>query len=62
MLILLPLQMFDDPFFKKKFFGEEFSNQFKQNRVQRSLGSGVIVTKDGYIVTKIIMLLKMLKR
>lgn len=46
----LPLQMFDDPFFKK-FFGEEFSNQFKQNRVQRSLGSGVIITKDGYIVT-----------
>lgn len=46
----LPLQMFDDPFFKK-FFGDEFSNQFKQNRVQRSLGSGVIVTKDGYIVT-----------
>ena len=46
----LPLQMFDDPFFKK-FFGEEFSNQFKQNRVQRSLGSGVIVSKEGYIVT-----------
>ena len=46
----LPMQMFDDPFFRK-FFGEEFRNQFKQNRVQRSLGSGVIVTKDGYIVT-----------
>ncbi len=46
----LPMQMFDDPFFRK-FFGEEFTNQFKQNRVQRSLGSGVIVTKDGYIVT-----------
>ena len=46
----LPFQMFNDPFFKK-FFGDEFSNQFKQNRVQRSLGSGVIVTKDGYIVT-----------
>ncbi|WP_418179641.1 Do family serine endopeptidase [Aliarcobacter lanthieri] len=46
----LPLQMFDDPFFKR-FFGEDFSNQFKQSRVQRSLGSGVIVTKDGYIVT-----------
>lgn len=46
----LPLQMFDDPFFKR-FFGEDFSNQFKQNRVQRSLGSGVVVTKDGYIVT-----------
>nr|WP_207190489.1 Do family serine endopeptidase [Aliarcobacter lanthieri] len=46
----LPLQMFDDPFFKR-FFGEDLSNQFKQSRVQRSLGSGVIVTKDGYIVT-----------
>jgi len=46
----LPLQMFDDPFFKR-FFGEDFSNQFKQSRVQRALGSGVIVTKDGYIVT-----------
>ena len=46
----LPMQMFDDPFFRK-FFGEEFTNQFEQNRVQRSLGSGVIVTKDGYIVT-----------
>src|SRR5574344_2043831 len=46
----LPMQMFDDPFFRK-FFGEEFRDQFKQNRVQRSLGSGVIVTKDGYIVT-----------
>lgn len=46
----LPLQMFNDPFFRK-FFGDQFSNQFKQNRVQRSLGSGVIVSKDGYIVT-----------
>ncbi|UTJ06312.1 Do family serine endopeptidase [Arcobacter roscoffensis] len=46
----LPLEMFNDPFFKR-FFGEQFGNQFKQNRVQRSLGSGVIVSKDGYIVT-----------
>lgn len=46
----LPLQMFNDPFFKR-FFGDQFTNQFKQNRVQRSLGSGVIVSKDGYIVT-----------
>jgi len=46
----LPLQMFDDPFFKR-FFGDNFSNQFNQSRVQRALGSGVIVTKDGYIVT-----------
>jgi serine protease Do len=48
----LPLQqMFNDPLFKR-FFGDQFSgNQFKQNRVQRSLGSGVIISKDGYIVT-----------
>ncbi len=46
----LPLQMFNDPFFKR-FFGEQFGNQFKQNRIQRSLGSGVIVSKNGYIVT-----------
>ena len=46
----LPLQMFNDPFFKK-FFGDQFGNQFKQNRIQRSLGSGVIISKDGYIVT-----------
>src|SRR5574344_80438 len=46
----LPFQMFDDPFFKK-FFGDEFSNQFKKDRIQQSLGSGVIVTKDGYIIT-----------
>jgi serine protease Do len=46
----LPLQMFNDPFFKR-FFGDQFGNQFKQNRVQRSLGSGVIVSNNGYIVT-----------
>ena len=46
----LPKQMFKDPFFKK-FFGDQFGNQFKQNRVQRSLGSGVIIAKNGYIVT-----------
>jgi len=46
----LPLQMFKDPLFKK-FFGEQFGNQFPKNRVQRSLGSGVVISKDGYIVT-----------
>tara|TARA_B100001063_G_scaffold227022_1_gene237076 strand:+ start:474 stop:1892 length:1419 start_codon:yes stop_codon:yes gene_type:complete len=46
----LPLQMFNDPFFKR-FFGDQFGNQFKQNKVQRSLGSGVIVSENGYIVT-----------
>jgi serine protease Do len=46
----IPFQMFNDPFFKK-FFGDEFNNMFQQNRIQRSLGSGVVVSKDGYIVT-----------
>jgi len=46
----LPQQIFKDPFFKR-FFGDQFGNQFKQNRVQRSLGSGVIIAKNGYIVT-----------
>lgn len=46
----IPSQMLNDPFFKK-FFGEEFGNLFNENRIQRSLGSGVVVSKDGYIVT-----------
>lgn len=45
-----PLQMFNDPFFQK-FFGDQFGNQFRQNRIQKSLGSGVILSKNGYIVT-----------
>lgn len=45
-----PLQMFNDPIFKR-FFGDQFGNQFQQNRIQRSLGSGVILSEDGYIVT-----------
>ncbi len=46
----IPSQMFNDPMLRR-FFGDQFSEQFKQNRIQRSLGSGVIVSKDGYIVT-----------
>ena len=42
--------MFNDPFLRR-FFGDQFTEQFKQNRIQRSLGSGVIISKDGYIVT-----------
>ena len=43
--------LFDDPFFKK-FFGDKFHN-FGGKREFRtsSLGSGVIVTEDGYILT-----------
>ena len=47
----IPQEMFKDPYFKK-FFGDQFGgNKFKRNRVQRSLGSGVIISKSGYIVT-----------
>ncbi len=46
----IPFQMFNDPILKR-FFGDQFNEQFQQNRIQRSLGSGVIISKDGYIVT-----------
>ncbi len=41
-----------DPFFRR-FFGDQFSQQFKAPRERRemSLGSGVIVSADGYILT-----------
>ncbi len=40
---------FDDPFFRR-FFGERGFGIPRQ-RVQQSLGSGVIVSEDGYVVT-----------
>ncbi len=42
----------DDPFFRQ-FFGEEFFKRFQtpRDRRENSLGSGVIVSSDGYIVT-----------
>lgn len=47
----IPKQMFNDPLFKR-FFGDQFGNKMpQQNRVQRSLGSGVIISSNGYIVT-----------
>jgi S1-C subfamily serine protease len=45
--------IFNDPFFRH-FFGDRRSNRLQQRRdvpVQRGIGSGVIVTKDGYILT-----------
>lgn len=39
-----------DPFFER-FFGEGFGQGMPRERVQNSLGSGVIVTPDGVIVT-----------
>jgi Do/DeqQ family serine protease len=43
---------FNDPFFRD-FFGDRFRNQPRepQERVQRGLGSGVIVSADGYLLT-----------
>lgn len=41
---------FNDPFFQR-FFGDRFSFGIPRERVQQSLGSGVIVGSDGLIVT-----------
>jgi S1-C subfamily serine protease len=41
--------LFDDPFFQQ-FFGRDFSGQGRE-RVQKSLGSGVIVDASGLVVT-----------
>lgn len=47
-----PSSFFRDPFFRD-FFGEDFFRFFgiPRERVERSLGSGVIVTRNGYIAT-----------
>jgi serine protease Do len=46
-----PLSPFyDDPFFRK-FFGDELQRQQPRERKSTSLGSGVIVSSDGYILT-----------
>ncbi|MEF3190983.1 MAG: Do family serine endopeptidase [Campylobacterales bacterium] len=40
----------NDPFFRE-FFGDAFGQMVPKDRVERSLGSGVVITEDGYIVT-----------
>lgn len=40
---------FDDPFFRE-FFGDSFRFE-ERHRVQQGLGSGFIISKDGYILT-----------
>ena len=47
----MPRGMFDDPFFRQFFGGR--TPEFQQPRAQRetSLGSGVVVSQDGYILT-----------
>ncbi len=44
------MPFFNDPFFKQ-FFGPMFKDRLPRNRIERSLGSGVIISSDGYIVT-----------
>ncbi len=41
---------FDDPFFRQ-FFGDQFDFGRSRERVQNSLGSGVVVEADGLVVT-----------
>ena len=46
-----PFEFFDDPFFRR-FFGDQFPHpNVPKERKEQSLGSGVIVSEDGYIVT-----------
>ncbi len=46
-----PFDFFDDPFFRR-FFGDQFPHpDVPKERKEQSLGSGVIVSEDGYIVT-----------
>ena len=44
--------LFRDPFFRE-FFGEDLFRFFgvPRERIERSLGSGVVITQDGYIIT-----------
>jgi Do/DeqQ family serine protease len=44
------IPLFDDPFFRR-FFGEEFGLGIPRQQLQNALGSGVIVSADGLIVT-----------
>ena len=47
----LAMNPFSDPFLRR-FFGEDFEQQMRQQaRREQSLGSGVIVSPDGYILT-----------
>jgi len=41
---------FQDPFFRQ-FFGDQFFRQMPREQREHSLGSGVIVSEDGYILT-----------
>jgi serine protease Do len=48
----IPDEFSNNPFFRR-FFGDEFNGQYRRGPApkQHGLGSGVIVTKDGYLLT-----------
>ena len=47
----MPLDLFEDPFFRR-FFGDQIPHPpVPKEHKEQSLGSGVIVSEDGYIVT-----------
>ncbi len=47
----VPFDLFDDPFFRR-FFGDQLPHpNVPKEHKEQSLGSGVIVSEDGYIVT-----------
>jgi len=47
----MPLDLFEDPFFRR-FFGDQVPNpNVPKEHKEQSLGSGVIVSEDGYIIT-----------
>lgn len=46
----VPNPFFSDPFFRQ-FFGDQFGQQQPQTQREQSLGSGVIVNPNGYILT-----------
>src|SRR5262252_1525873 len=46
----LPRGMFDDPFFRQ-FFGDRMPQMQPRSQRETSLGSGVVVSPDGYILT-----------
>src|SRR5262249_26439177 len=45
-----PAALFNDPFFRR-FFGDQFPRSVPRERVENSLGSGVILDGNGIIVT-----------
>lgn len=42
--------IFQDPFFRR-FFGDQIPQSAPREKIERSLGSGIVVSEDGYILT-----------